>query len=184
MPLTDQGREHSPLLTAGLTALDHARGPELAPMTLLEYGDYECPFCRSAHPMIQELRRALGSRLRFAYRHFPLSEMHPYALLAAKAAEAAALQGRFWEMHDAMLETLAPLSAATLLSLAETLSLDMLEFTAALEDQAILDKIKEDRRGGVRSGVNGTPTFFVNGVRYNGLPRYEELAAFLTSPRR
>lgn len=155
-------------LTPPVSALDHAAGPDDAPVTLVEYGDYECPYCGMAHPIVKAARRELGSQLRFVFRHFPLAEAHPHARLAAQAAEAAAAQGRFWEMHDMLFEHQDALGMEDLVGYAESLALDTARFERDLESRTYEKKVRDDFRNGVRSGVNGTPTFFVNGSRYDG----------------
>jgi protein-disulfide isomerase len=147
---------------------DHIQGPGSAPVTLVEYGDYECPYCGMAYPIVKSLQRALGNTLRFAFRNFPLSDSHPHAEQAAEAAEAAGAQGKFWEMHDALYENQDRLDTEDLMSYGEELGLDTTRLAQALEDGAYKARVREDFRGGVRSGVNGTPTFFINGSRYDG----------------
>ncbi|MBV9775370.1 MAG: DsbA family protein [Gemmatimonadetes bacterium] len=147
---------------------DHARGPADAPVTLVEYGDYECPHCGAAHPVVQLALRQLGDQLRFVYRHFPLTEIHPDAEPAAEAAEAAGAQGRFWAMHDAIFEHQDALGVQDLVALATTLKLDAARLGREVLAHVHLDAVREDFLSGVRSGVNGTPTFFINGERYDG----------------
>jgi protein-disulfide isomerase len=137
-------------------------------VTLLEYGDYECPFCGAAHPVLKEVRELLGDDLRFAYRHFPLTQIHPHAYQAAEAAEAAGAQGRFWDMHDLLYRNQDRLGLRDVMSYATALGLDLEPFVADLRGHAHAGRLREDFLSGVRSGVNGTPTFFVNGLRYNG----------------
>jgi protein-disulfide isomerase len=155
-------------LTPPVSTQDHAAGPDDAPVTLVEYGDFECPYCGMAHPIVQAAQRELGSQLRFVFRHFPLAEAHPHARLAAQAAEAAGAQGRFWEMHDMLFEHQDALDAEDLVGYAKTLGLDTARFARDLESGTYAKKARDDFRSGVRSGVNGTPTFFVNGTRYDG----------------
>jgi protein-disulfide isomerase len=147
---------------------DHIQGPHDAPVTLVEYGDYECPYCGMAYPIVKSLQRALGNKLRFAFRNFPLSDSHPHAEQAAEAAEAAGAQGKFWEMHDVLYENQERLETEDLMSYGDELGLDTNQVAQALEDGAYKARVREDFRGGVRSGVNGTPTFFINGSRYDG----------------
>jgi predicted DsbA family dithiol-disulfide isomerase len=147
---------------------DHARGPEDAPVTLLKYGDYECPYCGQLHPVLEELREKAGKQVRFVFRHFPLDSAHPRARRAAQAAEAAASQGRFWEMHDLLYERQDELSEEDLLRYAAELGLDLQRFEVDLTNDHHAWRIEEDRLGGDRAGVRGTPTLFVNGVRYTG----------------
>lgn len=161
-------------LTPPVTPADHVAGPDDAPVTLVEYGDYECPYCGMAHPIVERARQALGKQLRFVFRHFPLAEAHPHARLAAQAAEAAGAQGKFWEMHDTLFEHQDSLEPADILAYAQSLGLDVARFTSDLEAGTYAKKVRDDFRSGVRSGVNGTPTFFVNGVRYEGSWANEE----------
>jgi diadenylate cyclase len=149
-------------------ARDHARGPEDAPVTLVKYGDYECPYCRRLHPVLEELRERAGERVRFVFRHFPLDSAHPRARRAALAAEAAASQGRFWEMHDLLYENQDELGEENLTRYAAELGLDLQRFGEDLANNDLAWRIEEDRLGGERAGVRGTPTLFVNGVRYAG----------------
>ena len=147
---------------------DHVQGPRDAPLTMVEYGDYECPYCGAAHPIVKRIQRQMGDRLRFVFRNFPITTSHPLAEAAAEAAESAGAQGRFWEMHDRLYENQSRLSRPDLRSHAEALSLDLERFDDELERHAHADRIREDFMSGVRSGVNGTPTFFINGVRHDG----------------
>jgi protein-disulfide isomerase len=152
---------------------DHVSGPDDAPVTLVEYGDFECPYCGRAYPIVQSIQRQLGSRLRLVFRHFPLTEIHPHARHAAEAAESAGAQGRFWEMHDALFEHQDALDDASLVSYAEEIGVDAQRVAHDLESGAYARRVRDDFRSGVRSGVNGTPTFFVNGERYDG-PWFDE----------
>jgi protein-disulfide isomerase len=148
---------------------DHVLGPAGAPVTLVEYGDYECPHCARAHPIVGRVRESLGSSLRFVFRHFPLTEVHPHAEHAAEAAESAAERGKFWEMHDSIYRHQANgLDDDDLAGYAAALGLDPDDVRAEIEDEAHVERVRADFMGGVRSGVNGTPTFFVNGVRFDG----------------
>jgi protein-disulfide isomerase len=155
-------------LTLPVGDRDHIAGPNDAPVTLVEYGDLECPYCRMAHPIVKAVRHALGDRLRFVFRHFPLKEIHPHAYHAAQAAEVAAEHGKFWEMHDLIFENQHALEDDDLVRYAKTLGIDDRMVAEALANDAFHDRVREDFRSGVRSGVNGTPTFFINGERYNG----------------
>jgi protein-disulfide isomerase len=155
-------------LTPAVRAGDHIEGPDDAPITLVEYGDYECPYCRMAYPIVKSAQRELSSQLRFVFRNFPLAEIHPHARHAAQAAEAAAAQGKFWEMHDMLFEHQHALEDADLVRYAEMLGLDTGRVSRALKEGTYAKRVREDFRSGVRSGVNGTPTFFVNGERYDG----------------
>jgi protein-disulfide isomerase len=147
---------------------DHIRGPVDAPLTLLEYGDYECPFCAAAHPITNAIRLHMGDQLRFVFRHFPLTTVHPHAEPAAEAAEAAGAQGKFWAMHDTLYENQQRLGATHLLAYAGALGLEIGRFTDELSKRLHARKVREDFMSGVRSGVNGTPCFFINGVRHDG----------------
>lgn len=147
---------------------DHAQGPENAPVTLVEYGDYQCPYCADMNPMIKAIAKAMGTQLRFVFRHMPLLEMHPYAQHAAEAAEAAAAQGKFWEMHDAILQQQSELGSDLLHQLAVKFKLDVEQFSDDVESRRYRPRVKRDFMGGMRSGVAGTPTFFINGKRYEG----------------
>jgi protein-disulfide isomerase len=148
--------------------LDHVLGPGDASVTLVEYGDYECPHCARAHRVLGEVLQRVGNdNILFAYRHFPLSQIHPHATLAAQAAEAAGDQERFWEMHDMLFEHQDALEMDDLVSYAKIIGLDVARFAQELRGQVNLPKVRADFLSGVRSGVNGTPTFFVNGERFN-----------------
>jgi len=155
-------------LTPPVSERDHIAGPDDAPVTLVEYGDYECPYCGMAHPVVKRAQRELGKQLRFVFRNFPLAEAHPHAQIAAQAAEAAGAQGRFWEMHDMIFEHQDALEVKDLLGYAASLGLDAEQIARDLEAGTYVKRVKEDFRSGVKSGVNGTPTFFVNGARYDG----------------
>jgi NhaA family Na+:H+ antiporter len=162
-------------------ARDHVRGPVDAPLTLVEYGDYECPFCGAAHPVVEAVRRQLGDDLRFVFRHFPLVTVHAHAWGAAEAAEAAGAQDKFWPMHDLLFADPGHLSVADLLARAIALDLDMDRFEADLRDRIHARKVQEDFLSGVYGGAQGTPTFFVNGARYDGMPDGPGLLAALTA---
>jgi protein-disulfide isomerase len=166
-------------LTPPVSARDHVHGSADAAVTLVEYGDYQCPYCGAAHPVVKRLQRALGKKLRFVFRNFPLTQAHPYALVAAETAEAAALQGRFWEMHDFIYEHQADLDPEVLPSWVEQVGLNLAEFGAAIKRADITERVREDRASGIRSGVNGTPCFFINGTRYEDALEYEALHSAL-----
>ena len=157
-----------PQLNPPVSDRDHAQGPAGAKLTLVEYGDYECPHCGRAHPIVKAVQKRLGTRLRFVFRNFPLSNAHPNAEAAAEAAEAAAAQGKFWEMHDLLFEHQDALEREDLLRYAADLGLDVKRFASELEGAVHRPRVQEDFRSGVRSGVNGTPTFFINGSRFDG----------------
>lgn len=157
---------------------DHVTGPAGARVTLVEYGDYECPHCGALHPVVEAARRAFGGNLRFAFRHFPLRSSHPHALAAAKAAEAAGEQGRFWEMHDRLYRRQTELTDADLERHAGALGLDLERFRRSREERAHEVRIREDLASAARSGAKGTPSLFINGDRYEGpLERGEIFAA-------
>ncbi|APR85345.1 Na+/H+ antiporter NhaA [Minicystis rosea] len=163
---------------------DHIRGASDALVTLVEYGDFECPFCGRAHLVIREVEKRLGREMRFVFRHFPLAEAHPHALEAAEAAEAASVQGKFWPMHDLLFENQDALESEDLIRYAESLSLDVAELSEDLANDTHLDKIKRDLQSGIRSGVNGTPTFFIDGVRFDEPWDPETLTAALRAAAR
>jgi protein-disulfide isomerase len=162
-----------------VNAQDHAQGPDTAPVTLVEYGDYECPYCGEAYPVLKAVQRALGDRLRFVFRNFPISELHPDAVVAAEFAEAAAQAGKFWEAHDMLYERQAALAESDLLAYGEEIGLSPQVLHRAFGG-AFDSKIEVDFSGGVRSGVNGTPTLFINGLRYDGPRDAESLIDVLT----
>lgn len=161
---------------------DHYFGPEDARVTLVEYGDLECIHCRKVNPIIRALRERLGNRLRYVYRHFPINSVHPNAQLAAEATEAAGAQGKFWEMYDYLFEHQAELDRVHLIEYARELGLDLIQFEKDLDDQRYASKVNEDFLSGVRSGVNGTPTFFINGQRYDGAWDFESLLDAVEKP--
>lgn len=154
---------------------DHAQGSPNAPVTLLEYGDYQCPYCGEAHPIVKRIQREFGERLRFAFRNFPLTNVHEYAESAAEAAEAAGAQNKFWQMHDYLFEHQDALAPPLLVAAAEQLALDVARFTDEISRHLYAERIREDFLSGVRAGVNGTPTFFINGVRHDGSFDFETL---------
>jgi protein-disulfide isomerase len=154
---------------------DHAIGPADAPVTLVEYGDYECPDCGNAYPIIQRLIREMGPRLRFVFRNFPRSSVHPHAGVAALAAEAAAAQGKFWEMHGLLYANQKNLDQVDLVRLAVRAGVEIYRFEADLSGERFAPRVGEDYDSGVASGVVGTPTYFINGVKYLGKKDYESL---------
>jgi protein-disulfide isomerase len=147
---------------------DHISEPRVAPVTLVEYGDYECPFCGQAYYVVKDLERRAGNLMRFVFRNFPLTTIHPHAERAAEAAEAAGAQGRFWEMHDCLYENQQALEDEDLMRYAGMVGLDIPRFLSEMREGRYLNRIREDFLSGVRSGVNGTPTFFINGARHDG----------------
>ena len=167
-------RDHNGLTTP-VSSNDHSQGPENAATTLVEYGDYECPYCGMAYPIVKRIQARLRNQLRFAFRNFPLAEMHPHATSAAELAESAALQGKFWEMHDMLYEHQQALAPVDLEKYARKVGLNLDALEAALRGGAPHQRVKSDFMSGVRSGVNGTPTFFINGRRFDGDWRDEEV---------
>jgi protein-disulfide isomerase len=150
-------------LTPPVQSFDHSRGPDHAAVTVVEFGDFECPNCKQAAPAVKLLLERFDERVRFAFRNFPLTEVHPHALLAAQAAEAASAQGKFWEMHDLLFENQTHLKAQHLHAYAERLGLDMARYTAEMDDEIYLQRVREHMESARQSGVRATPTFFVNG---------------------
>jgi protein-disulfide isomerase len=147
---------------------DHILGSRDAIVTLTEYGDYECPHCGRAHPMLQELLSQFGDRVRLAFRNFPLTQIHPHAEMAAEAAECAGAQGKFWQMHDMLFEHQDALEAEDIVAYAQEVGLDLGRFQVDLTQATHRPRVRADFLSGVRSGVNGTPTFFIDGERHDG----------------
>jgi protein-disulfide isomerase len=145
------------------------QGPATALVTLVEYGDYECPYCRAAVPIVQELQQLLGEQLRFIFRHFPLTGPHPHAQEAAEVAEAAAVEGRFFEMHATLFENQSELERRHLVRYAEDLGLDVARIRRELGAHSHAGRVREDFESGLKSGARGTPTFFLDDVRYDGI---------------
>lgn len=161
-------------LTIAVRPEDHSQGSATASVTLVEYGDYQCPYCGAAYPLIKQLQRQFAKDLRFVFRNFPLTQAHPLAHMAAELAEAAALQGKFWQMHDWIYENQPEWSQAgaeALLGGVAVVGLDTAALEHALKQPQIAQRVKADFNGGVRSGVNGTPGFFVNGRQFQGNPQ-------------
>jgi len=161
---------------------DHIQGSIDAPIGLLEYGDYECPYCGDAYLIIKAIQERLGDRLCFAFRNFPLVNAHPHAQHAAEAAEAAGAQGKFWEMHDLLFENQDALGDENLAQYAAALGLNARRLIGDVTAGAHHARVREDFKSGARAGVNGTPTFFINGVRYDGAFDIDALLAALTKP--
>jgi protein-disulfide isomerase len=162
-------------LSVPVSDKDHRQGDPDAPCTLVEYGDYQCPSCGHAYPIVKRVQKHFGKRLLFVFRNFPLSEMHPYAESAAETAEFAGAHHKFWEMHDLLYENQDRLDDALLFQLAQQLQLDPEKLRQALASKEFEPRVRADFRGGVRSGVNGTPTFFINGQRHDGAYDYASL---------
>ena len=163
---------------------DHVRGNPNAPVTLLEYGDFECPFCGQAYPIVKLVKEDTQGIAKFVFRHFPLSQAHPHALHAAYAAEAAGMQGKFWEMHDMLFEHQDMLEDEHLVGYARALRLDINQFIRDMGSQEVQHKVREDFMSGIRSGVNGTPTIFINERRFDGVHGYNELFAAIEEAAR
>lgn len=144
---------------------DHAQGSTNAPVTMIEYGDFQCPHCAAAHGIIKAVQRIAGDELRFVYRHFPLTQIHPLAELAAETSEVLGTQGKFWEAHDLIFENQEKLSPEFLMELARRLSTNIKKFMENLDAHVSLPKVRKDFMSGLRSGVNGTPSIFINGKR-------------------
>jgi protein-disulfide isomerase len=158
----------APQLKMPVTERDHIAGPPEAKVTMVEFGDYQCPHCKAALPVIAKLREKFGEQLRLVYRHFPLVKLHPEARLAAEAAEAAGAQGKFWELHALLFQHQQELEPEHLVVYASEIGLDEARFVADLNAHTYEARVREDLATGLRSGVNGTPTFFINGFRHNG----------------
>lgn len=166
-------------LSPPVTERDHAAGPADARVTLVKYGDFECPHCGALHPIVQGARKAFGGNLRFVFRHFPLRSSHPHALAAAKAVEAAGEQDRFWEMYDRLYQRQTELGEADLVGHARELGLDVERFRRSLGERAHEVRVREDLASAAASGARGTPTLFINGERYEGPLERDEIFAAL-----
>jgi protein-disulfide isomerase len=166
-------------LTVPVTEGDHIDGPADAAVTLVEYGDYECPYCGAAYPIVKEIQQRMGDRLRFVFRNFPISTSHPHAEQAAEAAEAAAAQDKFWQMHDVLYENQRRLDDPALHGYAEQAGLDVERFDREMAEHVHAARVREDFMSGVRSGVNGTPSFYINGVRHDDSYDVDTLLAAL-----
>jgi protein-disulfide isomerase len=167
------------MLKPPVSEKDHIQGSANAGIVLLEYGDYQCPHCGHAYPILKKIQKQLGDDLRFVFRNFPIEDSHPYAVQAAVASEAAALQNKYWQMHDALFEHQYDLSGEGILTLAKNLKLDLKQFASDIQNSALLQKVDDDFESGVRSGVNGTPGFFVNGKQYLDNWEYEYFLNYL-----
>jgi protein-disulfide isomerase len=161
-----------------VTEQDHVIGSPAAPITIVEYGDYECPDCLNFVPIAREIRQMLGDRLRFVFRHFPRNSIHPHASTAAEVAEAAGEQGKFWEMHETLFRHQKELGTIDYDHLALNLGLEIYQFEIARERDRYRRRVAENYESGVRSGVTGTPTLFVNGRRYTGPINAAAIIAF------
>jgi protein-disulfide isomerase len=167
------------MLTPIVSEIDHTQGNPAASLELVEYGDYQCPYCGQAYPIVKYIQKELGESIKFVFRNFPLKKIHPHAMMAALASEAASRQGRFWEMHDILFENQFKLNNNSIFFYAERLGLDVADFKEDLKLHELERKVAMDFEGGLRSGVNATPTFFVNGNKYEGDWSSEEFLAFL-----
>lgn len=167
--LMDSRPVETPGLRVPVSDSDHRRGPASAPVILVQYGDFECPQCRNLYPIIERIRETMGEELLYVYRCLPLGKVHPNAKRAAEAAKVAASEGRFWEMHDLMYER-QRLDDDSLVGYAAEIGLDPKRFREKLGSGVFLERVYEDFIGGVRCGVNGAPTLFINGERYEDLP--------------
>src|SRR3979411_905309 len=168
---------HMATLKAPITQSDHVRGPAHAPITLIEYGDYECPHWAASYPIVNRVEMHFQGRMRFVFRHFPMTEVHPHAEIAAESAEFAGITGLFWDMHNALFANQSRLSLPAIFLIAEQLGLTETALRNALETGQYRNKVRSDFMGGIRSGVNGTPTFFINGLRHDGSYDYASLVA-------
>ncbi|AIF83220.1 protein-disulfide isomerase [Candidatus Nitrososphaera evergladensis SR1] len=146
---------------------DHAQGQESAPVILVEYGDYECPYCGQAYPIVKSVQKNFGDKLRFIFRNFPITQAHPHAQHAAEAAEAAGVQGKFWEMHDYLYERQRELDENHLRQYASAVGLDIARFDDEMAKHIHAGRVHNDFMSGIRSGVNGTPTFYINDIRHD-----------------
>lgn len=171
-------------LKVPVSANDQIQGNLNASVVLVEYGDYECPHCGHAYPIVKKIQKHFGAQLAFVFRNFPLTEIHPDAENAAEAAMFAAANGQFWQMHDAIFENQDELSMPMLLELAQKLGLNSNALGDALNDGEYSKRVKEDFLGGVRSGVNGTPTFFINGRRHDAPFEFDDLGLAIERARR
>jgi protein-disulfide isomerase len=154
---------------------DHVAGYPNSPVILLEYGDYECPYCGKAYYVIKKLQESFGIHLGFVFRNFPLTEIHPHALIAAYIAEAAGLQNKFWQMHDSIFENQNKMELDQILNLAESIDADIDKLMKDCHSHGIKNKVENDLESGILSGVNGTPAFFINGMRYDGDHSFEAI---------
>src|SRR5712692_10300123 len=170
----------APRLTPPVGERDHIEGSRSARMVLVEYGDYQCPYCGAAYPIVKKVQKELGTKLRFVFRNFPITTSHPQAEWAAETAEAAAAQGKFWEMHDFLYENQGSLGDEGFFArYAKKLGMDVKRLERESAQHVHSARVQEDYMSGIRSGVNGTPTFFINGLRYDGYPGVGPLIAAL-----
>jgi len=168
-------------LTLPVNSEDHIFGNPDAAIELLEYGDYECPYCGRAYPIVKDIQQQLGRELKFVFRNFPLRKIHPNAFMASIATEAAGLQDKFWEMHDIIFENQKTLDTENIFLFAGKLGLEIELFKNDIQQKSLIDKVEKDFESGIRSGVNRTPTFFINGKKYDGDWDGEQLLQYLKS---
>ena len=162
-----------------VTEIDHIQGNPTATIELVEYGDYQCPYCGQAHPIIKQLQKELGVQLKFVFRNFPLAKIHPQAKMAAIVSEAAFLQGKYWEMHDLLLENQRRLNSSAIITYANELGLDMDQFKLAITLPDLVEKVNSNFYSGMRSGVSRTPTFFINEEKFEGSWAGDGLLSFI-----
>ncbi|HEX3356569.1 MAG TPA: DsbA family protein [Tepidisphaeraceae bacterium] len=171
------------ILHLPVSEYDHIRGQADAPLTLLEYGDYECPDCEHAAPIVDRLRKEFGDRLRFVFRHFPNSAIHTHASEAAQAAEAAGAQGKFWEMHDVLYKHQKDLADHDITHFGLLVGAEIYRFQSDLSSSRFAARVAQDYDSGLKNGVNGTPTFFINGQRYRGPATFDALREALENAK-
>ena len=169
------------ILQIRVSSADHVQGDPHAPVTLVEYGDYQCPACGAAFPIVKAVQKHFGKALRFVFRNFPLTQIHPEAESAAETAEFAGAHGHFWEVHDALYENQDELGLPLYIALAEALDLSETALREALEKRTFRPKVRSDFMGGLKGGVNGTPTFFINGKRHDGASDFDSLAGTIAA---
>ncbi len=168
-------------LTPPVSEMDHCQGSKDALVTLVEYGDYQCPYCGQAYPIVKKLQEEFGDKLEFVFRNFPLTEIHEYSFHAAESSEIADEYGKFWEMHDMLYQNQDNLQDDNLIMMASKLGIDSEEFSKKLQAEEKAKKVKDDFMSGVESGVNGTPSFYINGYKYEGPWDYENLKSAIVS---
>jgi len=166
-------------LTIPVNSNDNSYGNAESNIVLVEYGDYECPYCGKAYPQVKQIKEQLGKYIRIVFRNFPLTKIHPNAFAAAVATEAAAIQGKFWDMHNIIFENQKTLSDDFLVELAGRIDLDVKRFKEDIKKVALIDKVEKDFESGLRSGVNRTPSFFINGEKFEGEWKDDQLIQYL-----
>jgi protein-disulfide isomerase len=162
---------------------DHSWGAPQAPIVLVEYGDFQCPFCGLAYPIVKQIKNEMQAQVRVVFRHFPLAKIHPQAKIAAVAAESAGMQQKFWSLHDLLFENQKRLFNNALLAYASSIRLDLDKFQTDLFNEQLYQKVDDHFLSGIRSGVNRTPTFFINGLRYDGGWENDQLISYLQQIR-